>query len=218
MGNGVTAIDLSVAKASLSSTLTGITWNPVDPANPLIQTASCPLNLGSNELFITCTAQNGVPKTYNISIFRMDPTAAPLFTSSYTLFDPYLSGIAEQMTVQTFLNSLTLAEGARAEMSDRIGAVITDTTRILRTGDRLLVYNSENVLVNIYSIVLYGDPSGDGRINSYDMTITARHIMKETPISGIEFVTADVDKNGKINSMDMTLIARHIMKEAILQQ
>lgn len=218
VGNGVSTIDLSVTKASSFSTLTGIAWNPIDPATPLIQTGSCPLNAGLNELVITCTAQNGIPKTYNISIFRMDASAAPLFTSSYTLFDQYLSGIAEQMTVQTFLSSLTLSEGARAEMSDRIGGLITDTTRILRTGDRLLVYNSENVLVNIYSIVLYGDPSGDGRINSYDMTITARHIMKETPISGIEFITADVDKNGKINSMDMTLIARHIMKEAILQQ
>jgi len=218
VGNGVSTVDLSVTKASSFSTLTGITWNPVNAATPLVQTASCPLNAGQNELVITCTAQNGVPKVYKISIFRLDASVAPLFTSSYTIFDQYLSGIAEQMTVQTFLSSLTLVEGARAEMNDRIGTVITDMTRIMKTGDRLLVYNSENVLTNIYTIVLYGDPSGDGRINSYDMTIAARHIIKETPITGIDFLAADVDKSGKINSMDMTLIARHIIKEAILQQ
>ncbi|NLA43559.1 hypothetical protein GX865_05445 [Candidatus Saccharibacteria bacterium] len=91
-------------------------------------------------------------------------------------------------------------------------------TRIMRTGDRLVVYNAENEAVNLYYVILFGDVNGDGRINSYDMTITARHIIKENLISGIEFLAADVDKSGKLNSMDMTMIARHILKEQLLPQ
>lgn len=218
VGSGVSSVDISIKRASTFSTITGITLSPPNPATPLEQTGSISLNPGQNEIPITCVSQSGVPKTYNISIFRMTDNGAPLFTSSYTLFDQYLSGISEQMTVPTFLSGLTLVEGARAEMTDRIGALLTDPTRIMKTGDRLLVYDSAGALANLYTIVLYGDPSGDGRINSYDMTITARHIIKELPITGVEFIAADVDKSGKINSMDMTMIARHIIKETILPQ
>ncbi len=218
VGNGVSTIDFMVTKASSFSTLSGIPWNPVIEETPLVRTGAVPINVGINEVVITCTAQNGNVRNYNISIVRLEESAEPLFTSNYTLFDQYLSGIAEQMTAQTFLNGLTLIEGARAEVTDRMGSVITDMTRIMRTGDRLRVYNSENVITNLYHVILYGDPSGDGRINSYDMTITARHIIKTGNLTGIEFLAADVDKSGKINSMDLTMIARHIIKQAVLPQ
>ena len=185
---------------------------------PLVRTGNVPLLVGTNQVVITCTAQNGDVRTYTINIVRLEQGVDPLFTSDYTLINQYLSGIAEKMTVETFLSGMTLAEGARAEVQDRLNQKVTDMTRIMRTGDRLVVYNAENEAVNLYYVILFGDVNGDGRINSYDMTITARHIIKENLISGIEFLAADVDKSGKLNSMDMTMIARHILKEQLLPQ
>ncbi|NLO63113.1 MAG: SH3 domain-containing protein [Clostridiaceae bacterium] len=218
VGYGIESVNFSVTKASVYSSLTGISWNAVNSELPLVRTGNVPLLVGTNQVVITCTAQNGDVRTYTINIVRLEQGVEPLFTSDYTLINQYLSGIAEKMTVETFLSGLTLAEGARAEVQDRLNQKVTDMTRIMRTGDRLVVYNAENEAVNLYYVILFGDVNGDGRINSYDMTITARHIIKENLISGIEFLAADVDKSGKLNSMDMTMIARHILKEQLLPQ
>lgn len=218
VGFFVDSLQLSATKASTFSSLTGISWDPADPSVPLLRTGSIPLLVGENQAVITCTAQNKDVRTYRINIVRLNQGAEPIFESDYVITGAYLSGIAEQMTLQTFMSGITLPEGAVAKVTDRLGAEVTDLARIMRTADRLLVYDASGELVNWYQIILYGDPSGDGRINSYDMTILARHILKESELVGYEFIAADVDKSGRLNSMDMTMIARHILKEVILPQ
>lgn len=236
VGNGVSSVNVNTTAASFKPAITGTGFESLseeiidvdtglkdEEGEPILiptrfAAGVCNLEVGGNLFVITVTAENGDVREYALNIIRLDPSAEPLFTSPYTITDQYLSGIAEQMTSQTFIEGLAMADGATAELCDSLGNVITDNTRIMRTGDRLRVYDSEGILANIYDVILYGDPSGDGRINSYDLTITGRHVIKETTLTGLSFLAADVDHSGRINSFDLTMIGRHIIKEQILQQ
>jgi hypothetical protein len=218
VSNSVSSIEIEATKVSKWSALSGVTWNAVDPLNPLAYRGTCPLNVGENTITITCTAQNSDVRNYNLHVIRLDSNNEQLFTTNFAVNNQYISGISEQMTAQTFLSQISMTEGTRAELTDRVGVVVTDMNQIMKTGDRLLTYNSDNVLTNVYYVVLFGDPSGDGRINSYDLTVIARHVIKVDTLPEMEFYSADVDKSGKLNSMDLTLIAYHIIRTVPLQQ
>lgn len=70
---------------------------------------------------------------------------------------------------------------------------------------------SKDVIQN-YTVVIYGDTSGDGKITSMDYTLIKNHIMDVKYIDNLYQKNAsDVSNDGKISSMDYTLIKNHIM-------
>ena len=59
--------------------------------------------------------------------------------------------------------------------------------------------------------ILYGDISGDGKINSIDYTMLSRYlleIIKELPVRK---EAADLNGDGVINSIDLTLLGRYLL-------
>lgn len=65
--------------------------------------------------------------------------------------------------------------------------------------------------------ILYGDINMDGRINSTDVTLLKRYIMKiidvfPTKEPHLSFVAADVNADGKVNSTDLTYMNRYVLK------
>ena len=70
-----------------------------------------------------------------------------------------------------------------------------------------------------YSIILYGDANGDGKINSVDLLVLQRHILEIEPIETIFRKATNINKNGKKpSSVDLLLIQRHILGLQIIQQ
>lgn len=57
----------------------------------------------------------------------------------------------------------------------------------------------------------YGDLDGDGSIDSLDVTILKRGILKKLTIE--DPVAADLDGDGEITSLDLTLLKRYVLKK-----
>jgi|GEM_PF-173895 len=58
--------------------------------------------------------------------------------------------------------------------------------------------------------ILYGDCNGDGRVNSTDVSVLRRYVMKEN--IEINLDNADVNADGKVTSTDYSILKRYIIK------
>lgn len=70
-----------------------------------------------------------------------------------------------------------------------------------------------------YEVIVYGDVSGDGKINSTDLLILQRHILEIQKLQGAFLKAGNINKNGKNpSSLDSLLIQRHILGLKLITQ
>lgn len=55
------------------------------------------------------------------------------------------------------------------------------------TGSSIKFINENNITVMEYSIIIYGDVNGDGKINSLDLLVLQRHILEVEKLKGVFF-------------------------------
>lgn len=65
--------------------------------------------------------------------------------------------------------------------------------------------------MSVCATPLYGDLNSDGSIDSLDLTIMKRVVLKKMTIDDI--TAADLDGDGELNSLDVTLLKRYILKK-----
>ena len=206
--------DLIVGSAVESVTISATT---VTSLAKIAGTGAQPLVVGSNPIKLTVTAQNQDIREYSLNITRLDPSVEPQFTTNYLLVDQNIRGIDEGTTVEAFLQQFTMVEGMTAKVYDATGnEIVPDGVRTMRTGDQLRVLGAENVVVNIYPIVLFGDANGDGMISASDLTLISRNIISELQgnqplIDGIKALAANANHDTMISASDLTLISKHIL-------
>lgn len=95
---------------------------------------------------------------------------------------------------------------------------ILNETDSVGTGTKIQV-KEDGKLLRQYSIILYGDANGDGKINSVDLLVLQRHILEIEPIEAIFRKATNINKNGKKpSSIDLLLIQRHILGLQIIEQ
>ncbi len=95
---------------------------------------------------------------------------------------------------------------------------ILKETDLVGTGTKIQV-KEDGKLLRQYSVILYGDSNGDGKINSVDLLVLQRHILEIEPIEAIFRKATNINKNGKKpSSVDLLLIQRHILGLQIIQQ
>ena len=88
---------------------------------------------------------------------------------------------------------------------------VLDDNKIITTGTKIQVKN-DNLILREYTILIYGDVNGDGRINSVDLLVLQRHILRIEEIEGVYMKAGNVRKDGKKpTSVDLLLIQRHIL-------
>ncbi|HOM01360.1 MAG TPA: discoidin domain-containing protein [Acetivibrio sp.] len=63
--------------------------------------------------------------------------------------------------------------------------------------------------------ILIGDINGDGNINSTDLTLLNRHILRIATLKDLKLAAADTDGNGSVNSTDYSLLKRYILKSIL---
>lgn len=92
------------------------------------------------------------------------------------------------------------------------GTVISDDT-LVGTGTTInLVAKDSKEVIETYTVIIYGDANGDGKISAMDYTLIKNHIMDVKKIDNTyQSQGADVNGDKKISAMDYTLIKNHIM-------
>ena len=138
------------------------------------------------------------------------------FDSSLNINSLEISGIDyNNNTVADIKGKITT--DLRIEFVNNKNQILQDTD-IVGTGTKIRIIEDDKILRE-YTIILYGDVNGDGKINSVDLLVLQRHILEISPIEEIYKKAANVRKSGsKPTSVDLLLIQRHILGLQIINQ
>ena len=99
-----------------------------------------------------------------------------------------------------------------------------ENNQLVGTGTKIKIIrttqtNNTTETLAEYTVVLYGDVNGDGKINSVDLLVLQRHILEIQTIEEIFQKAGNINKNGrKPTSVDLLLIQRHILGLQIINQ
>ena len=95
---------------------------------------------------------------------------------------------------------------------------LTDEQRA-GTGSKIRLVDENGIIKIEYKILIYGDLSGDGKINSMDLLVLQRHILEIQKLEGIFMKAGNINKNGKNpSSLDSLIIQRHILEIKEIEQ
>ncbi len=181
------------------------------------------LSVGSNDITITVTADNGDNQDYTITVVRQDkepdPTpepdpepdvAYPGFSTTLSVDEDekYISGLTVSGYVQDVLDKIDNYNGAYSKILNKNG---NEKDGLVGTGDILITYNSTGEEVSRYEIVIYGDANGDGEVDLFDFVVVKRSILGMSEPSGIYWKAADCNKDGEIDLFDFVVIKRYIL-------
>lgn len=231
--NSVSSVTINAESASSKASVSG--------------TGTVSLKTGSNTVKVTVRAQSGTTKTYSITFIRASVSTAPPETGTttkppqtttkppqttttakpttaavsvktgYTVTNnKYLSGITLGTSVTNVLKKGTYTN-CTAKLLAGTKAVKPGSEKIA-TGDKLCVYKTDGSLYASYTVVIYGDTSGDGDINVKDILLAKKYILNGAGLSGAPFLAADADKNGTINVKDLLLMKYQILGKSDIKQ
>ncbi len=179
------------------------------------------LNFGENTIQVQATSERGDVRNYYIKVTREgdgsgggdERPEAILTSSTLDVGSAYVSNAAPEQnknTVEYLSSNLNVPAGYKLVISDSSGKVVT--SGLVGTGAKLsLHYQNESKSMRDYYLLIYGDASGDGRINSHDSIFIRRAILGLFEPSQLEKLAMDVTRDGQINSHDSIGVRRHIL-------
>lgn len=119
-------------------------------------------------------------------------------------------------TVQIVKDSLTVPSGCTIQVYSAGGSQLT-ASALVGTGSRVDILSGGSAQKS-YTVLLYGDATGDGKINSADLNALFKHVLGRAKISGNSLTASDADRNAKINSSDLNTIFKHILNRLTIVQ
>lgn len=183
-------------------------------------TGTVNLAVGTNQIPVTIQAQNGAVRTYTITVIRKDgdgsssgAAGGPAFQTSYRISGTIISGIPVGTNASGFVSGLGLSNGT-ATVYQADGTTVNNG--VIGTGNIVKITNGGITLT--YTIVIYGDVSGDGMVNALDLLKVQKHIIGAAPLSGVYLEAANVKKSGTVSALDLLKIQKHIIGAAPITQ
>lgn len=136
---------------------------------------------------------------------------------SITNTNQTLTKIEPETKVSNIRSKITLAN-TMLRLKNISNTLLQDTENV-GTGTKVEILGLDNQLISTYTIVIYGDVNGDGKISASDYVFIKNHIMSVNILSNIQKSGADVNKDAKISASDYVFIKNYIMvdKSIIVQ-
>ena len=198
LDTSTTSIEISATKVYSGSVISG--------------TGSISLSGNKQVIPITVTAVNGDVRVYNINVTRMGEVALAISEILRILEikndGSYMYGFVVGTDISTIKKSIIDKE-PKAEVSsvDKNGE--SKTNGIIASGDKIKI-KTENEEKE-FTIIIYGDVNGDGKISASDYVTIKNHIMDVKKLTDFELTCADANKDGKVSASDYVTIKNHIM-------
>lgn len=161
------------------------------------------LEKGTNTIKVKCKSESGSTRTYTLTVVRegeVEDKAYTLTSTKYTIGD-YITGVAAGTTAEKFLKKFT-CEGGTLKL---LTAKNKENTGTVGTGNKLAVY-VDGTLVATKEIVIYGDVSGDGKINTLDAIKLNKYTIGLVSLKGSYLEAADASADKKVNTLDSIII------------
>jgi hypothetical protein len=64
---------------------------------------------------------------------------------------------------------------------------------------------------NTFTVIVKGDPSGDGKINALDMLYIQQNILNIKQLDSVYLKAADLSGDGKVNALDLLQAQQRIL-------
>ena len=90
------------------------------------------------------------------------------------------------------------------------------TSGNLLTGDIVTITSGEET--KSFTVVLYGDVSGDGKITILDLLKVQKYLLNTSNLTGAYKEAADVSKDGKITVLDLLKVQKHLLGTSYISQ
>ena len=166
---------------------------------------------------ITIETQDGKKqKIVEVIILPILQEGAIIVDSSLQLEGNILTGLPFDNHTAEKLESM-FTTNYEIKMVNQENQVILDEQKV-GTGSRIQ-FLENNQLMAEYTVVLYGDVNGDGKINSIDLLVLQRDILEIEKLSGVFLQAGNVRKNGREpSSVDSLKIQRHILGLELIAQ
>ncbi|MCM1219911.1 MAG: dockerin type I domain-containing protein [Lachnospiraceae bacterium] len=119
----------------------------------------------------------------------------------------YITRLTVEDTLSNLLACFDNAEDIK--VYDATGAAITDMTKALATGYTLRIMDGDTI-VNMLTLSVWGDNTGDGRVNTLDMARTNAHMGGTQKLTPEQILASDVTGDGKVNTLDMARVNAHM--------
>lgn len=78
------------------------------------------------------------------------------------------------------------------------------------TGSQVHLVSENGIVVDIYTIVILGDPNGDGAVDGFDVIAIDLYIHDAIELEGAYLVAADVNKDGVVDETDYTICLNYV--------
>ena len=237
----VTSYDVYVSSSTSSVSLSAKTVNSGSRISDSINgtgsaSGSVNVNEGNNAIKVSVTAQNGSVKTYTVNVHReksVAPAPAPVTPSNpnpatnttdlygvvtksgYKINDNYVSGISVGTKASSVINSIKKND-ANASVVVKNSSGKTIENDFIGTGSTIEITDGDKKTT--LTVVIYGDASGDGKINGVDSLMIKKHILDINVLNGVYNLAGDVNRDGKINGVDSLMIKKHILDINLIKQ
>lgn len=81
-----------------------------------------------------------------------------------------------------------------------------------------LCLKNSNDIIETYTIIIYGDVNGDGKIYATDYVKIKNHIMDTEKLNGVYAIAADVNRDSKVYATDYVKVKNYIMGTGEISQ
>ena len=126
-------------------------------------------------------------------------------SDEYVTLDEFLINVKETTSLEDFVENL----GSSYEVKVYNSENEEKTSGLVGTGDVVKIYDG-NTLVGEYSIVIKGDPTGDGIIDISDLTKIYWHIKSIRSMTGAYLKSSEIVLDGAIDISDLTKLYFYI--------
>ena len=175
-----------------------------------------------NNVIQQSDSNNLIQKSVEVKVIKKLTEDELKFDESLTIQGNIISGFDHNnMTAENIKKYITTIYEIQIENYKR---ETIENNQLVGTGSKIKIIkttqtNNTTETLAEYSVVLYGDVNGDGKINSVDLLVLQRHILEIQKIDEIFQKAGNINKNGrKPTSVDLLLIQRHILGLQIINQ
>ncbi len=173
-------------------------------------------NEGEAVITVKSKENEEIKKECKVTVVRKMEDSEIHFDSSLNVDSLEISGIDYGKNKVSDLKDLITTD-LELEFINYKGETLSNTD-IVGTGTKILVKENGNILRK-YTIIIYGDSNGDGKINSTDLLVLQRHILEIQKLDSIFMKASNVRRIGtKPTSVDLLLIQRHILGYQEIEQ
>ena len=177
------------------------------------------LQVGNNVINIKVTAENGDSREYYLVVMRQESSEKdePKYQSSaIKLSEGYASGIQPGTLVKDILADFT-CQNCSVSVESAKGTLLSETEKV-GTGCTIFIHDSVGNEIGKYSVLIYGDCTGDGIIDGRDILCEQWHIIGLRKMDGCFFEAADVHKNNMLDGRDILTLQWNIIGLRMIEQ